>query len=375
MRILSRFQNASLVRQRAAACMARACRDTMLMCIASALSCLAQQDHAGRDPFSDVVVQNRFFKKSDPAPAIDVRLKERAKVACVAYDIENRPVAWKLADEAATETRIVLDQLPPVAKGVYLFCLVATDPDGRRLGYYPHSPGGREIIHVRDSQVDAEKRLISYMLPRAASVRLRAGFRDGPYLQPIIMGEAQPAGRYTVPWDGASGDGLFTNLYAHPAIQVNALARSLPVNVLVAHDQTRDTPTAGTAATFPLPTALTGLSEPPWLKAPGEPQGSFLIAEDYGLAITVREDAVQRLANIRVDLQSTDRARLLNRRFELMLFVDALFVAEDERSQLPFSYRMSTRGLAPGKHVVTVNVVDSESSLGTASAELLIAKP
>ena len=58
-----------------------------------------------------------------------------------------------------------------------------------------------------------------------------------------------------------------------------------------------------------------------------------------------------------------------------MLFLDTTFLAEDEHSQLPFSYRMSTRGLAPGRHILTANVIDSDGIVGTVSKELLISHP
>jgi hypothetical protein len=97
--------------------------------------------------------------------------------------------------------------------------------------------------------------------------------------------------------------------------------------------------------------------------------------EDYQLNIEVREDAPGKIAEVRVACNGDDRVQLFNKRFELMLFVDAAFVAEDERSQMPYTYRMPTRGLAPGHHVVTANVLDSEGRLGTASQEFTVSKP
>jgi hypothetical protein len=151
----------------------------------------------------------------------------------------------------------------------------------------------------------------------------------------------------------------------------------LPVNILTTEDRS-DWRAEGSAPTPPpaLPAALADLSQPPWL-LPGS-EGNipgFLIADDYSLAIEAPQDAATRTVEIQVDCSPANRARLFNKRFELMLFLDTTFLAEDERSQLPFSYRISTRGLAPGRHILTANVIDADSAVGTVSREFIISHP
>jgi hypothetical protein len=63
----------------------------------------------------------------------------------------------------------------------------------------------------------------------------------------------------------------------------------------------------------------------------------------------------------------------MNGRFEVMLFLDGVFLMEDEDALLPFTYRTSTRGVTPGRHAVTVNVVDTDGNLGTATSEFAVA--
>jgi hypothetical protein len=324
----------------------------------------------GQEQFLDVVVKNRFFRMGESTPSIAIRTRSPVYLDCVAYDRFNQPVALWTEKSFTNHFTLALEHLPEVPKGVYLFCLAVRNESGQLAGLYPKAPGGGEIITVKESAVEADKREINYVLPKAACVRVRAGFHEGLYLGPIISALAQPAGRHTVSWNGASRDGVFTNLYANPQVEVNILAVSLPVNILVAEGGGRDVSTAGIV----LPSHLSSLTMPAWIEAGASPR-DYLIAEDYNLQLAITEDATTRIAETRVNCGGDERPRLFSKRFELMLFLDTAFLMEDERSQMPFSYRMSTRGLTPGRHVLTANVVDADGSVGTASTEFTIRTP
>ena len=336
----------------------------------------AQNTKLGQDVFLDVVVSNRFFRDAAARPTLSIRTREAVNLDCLVYDAGNRLIAHRTGGATTDRFTLALEHLPPVSKGIYLFALVASDQAHKRVGMYPQSPGGGEIIKVRESGLAAEKRLITYVLPRAACVRVRAGFREGLYLQPVISGEAQPAGKHTVAWDGTGQGGLFTNLYQHPSVQVSILAVSLPVSVLVGEDPAHWLPDGQvTPEAKALPAHLAELTSTPWETADEEKQPSFLIAADYSLKLETKDEPATRTVEIQADCVSVNRSRLFNKRFELMLFLDTTFLAEDEHSQLPFSYRMSTRGLAPGRHILTANVIDSDGIVGTVSKELLISHP
>ena len=347
---------------------------TLALVGVAACAALAQVNNSGQDVFLDVVVQERFFRSGATWPSLSIRTREAVRLDCLVYDGANRLVAHKAADARTNQFSIILDHLPRVSRGLYLFSLVASDPEEKCVGIYPKVRGGGEIIQVKDSEIDPEKRTIAYSLPRAACVRLRAGFREGLYLQPIISGEAQPAGRHTVAWDGSGQAGLFTNLYQHSAVHVSILAVTLPVNILVAQGSSTLSTNYPQPDLQPLPSHLVDLASPSWLNS-GREKPDVLIADDYTLVLETHEDSSARTVEIRTDCISANRSRLFNKRFELMLFLDTTFLAEDEHSQLPFSYRMSIRGLAPGRHIFTANVVDSDSSLGTVSKEFVVIKP
>lgn len=342
----------------------------ILVLLAGGLAPQAIGAGLGQDVFLDVIVRNRFFRLGESSPVLSVRARTPIYLDCVVYDRSDRPVALWTQTQLTNQFLLALEHLPEVAKGVYLFCLIARDESGRLLELYPKDPGGGSLITVKESAVEAEKKQISYVLPKAACVRLRAGFHEGLYLSPIVSSLAQPAGRHSVAWDGASDNGVFTNLYANPQIQVNILAVSLPVNILVAEGGGEHV----SARAIALPAHLSSLIAPAWREA-GSARTDYLIADDYNLGLGLTEDTVMRTVEARVDCASAERSRLFGRRFELMLFLDTSFLMEDERSQMPFSYRMSTRGLTAGRHVLTANVIDADGAVGTASKEFTITTP
>src|SRR5690606_6068273 len=97
-------------------------------------------------------------------------------------------------------------------------------------------------------------------------------------------------------------------------------------------------------------------------------RSQIAIADDYRLVLRTEATPLRGVVNLRLDCVEEDRARLLNQRYEVMVFLDGVFLMEDEVALLPFNYRMSTRGLSPGQHLVTMNVLDSQGVPGTASA-------
>lgn len=339
----------------------------------SAIHCFAA-GALDNGPFLDVIVKNRFFEPAQTGPEFSVRTASAVKLACVLYDRADRPVFYQDLAGPTNRFSFKLEHLPPVSRGVYCFCLVASDVGGTQLGFFPAEPGGGEIITVKESAFEPEQKRLTYVLPKAACVRLRAGLQDGMYLTPIISSLAQPAGPHAVSWDGSCQHGLFTNLYSNPQVHVNILAVSLPVNILVAQEEAGQADNSALPEVT-LPTQLASFKAAPWRRPEAKNQPDFLIADDYQLGLEIAADLNKQLAEVQVDCRRSERPRLFSRRFELMLFLDSAFLMEDERSQMPFSYRMSTRGLVPGRHVLTANVIDSEGIVGTTSQEFTLAKP
>ena len=345
--------------------------------IASA-SLSAISSEAAPDLFLDVVVQNRFFQSSHSSPALQVRTREALSVDTLIYDIAGKVLACYPAAAKTQRHELVLTNLPPCEWGLYSFCLVARNDAGHQAGLYPTDPGGGEIIPVDGCRTDLEKKAVEYVLPRAALVRIRAGLKDGPYLEQILPWTAQRAGPHSIAFLAETETNMVQQFLLDPLIQATTvLAVSLPVNLLAdqAHERGKSqplTPSSGERQRdggVALPPHLAQFNQAPWPSVFGKTKARFGVAvsEDYRLELQVKEDPAQPVASLRLNCHQNDRSRLLNKRFEIMLFVDGQFITEDEEALLPFNYRMSTRGIPPGDHLLTVNVVDSDGVPGTVS--------
>lgn len=319
--------------------------------------------------FLDVIVSDRFFTSPDSFPTLKVRTKSPLIMDTVIYEAEGKPIAFFPGKDVQSNHELALKPLPSANRGLYLFQLVGRRADGGRQGQYPEEPGGGESIKVDDCRWVVEQQHIEYLLPKAACIRIRAGLTDSAYLREVLPWEAQPAGRHQLLWANVTNDPVLAEMVGRPDFQAKVLALSLPVNAL-SDQRLRTNRFAGdNLPAVALPAALVDLSRMPGgsLFSNVRKKSRISIADDYKLTLRVEESTGQSIVNLRLDCAEADRARLVNRRFEVMIFVDGQFLTEDELAILPFNYRMSTRGLATGQHIATMNVLDSDGVPGTVS--------
>ncbi|MBT7068194.1 MAG: hypothetical protein HN919_18000, partial [Verrucomicrobia bacterium] len=288
--------------------------------------------------FMDVAVQNRFFSKSTGQAVIRVRLRERALLDLIIYDEEERVVGHRASPSLATEHEVHCPSFPSVASGELRFMLVAVNEAGTVMARYPDSITPEKLVEVVDMRVENETGQISFLLPRAAYVRLRAGIKNGPYLEPVEPWRPRPAGKHIVNWDGSSHNGLIGNLLQHPEGKISVLAVTLAPNALICLNPSEGPPVGPVVPE--LPKRLQQFKKPTW---PGDRDGARQwVVDDYRIGVRVEVEG--EVAMIRATCDPSDRTRLMNSRFEVMLFIDNVFYTEDERALLPFSYRFSTRG-------------------------------
>lgn len=320
--------------------------------------------------FLSVTVSDRFFQSPSTNPVVQARLREPLQLDVLVYEAGGRPLAFIEGSTPAVEHQVPLTALPPADRGLYLFHLFTLDAAGKRIDEYPPQPEGGAYIDVADCRWDPATQRIHYFLPRAACVRIRAGLTDSAYVSEVLPWEAQPSGRKSIPWPGATNNPVVREMLGRPDFQTRVLALSLPAN-LVADERLRTQRFAGNnTPSTPLPDRYSDRKAMPGgtLYSTVRRSSQISIADDYRLSLAAEPAPGRGVVLLRLDCAEADRGRLLNQRFEVMVFLDGVFLMEDETALLPFNYRMSTRGLAPGQHLVTLNVLDSQGVPGTASA-------
>lgn len=196
-------------------------------------------------------------------------------------------------------------------------------------------------ILARDIHFDAESGNIEYILPQDALVRIRIGVKNGGMLIVNLLDwEFRKAGRQIERWNhkDSSGKVDFTGRK-----DLMLTLACLPV------DEHKRRQYAGVIK-------------------------GFRSAPDFDIvfpsAVDITDDGsavVSGIAPVRIIIAPDDQKWLTETKYEIGLFLDGIFLMEDEEGNNPYTYQLNTAGLNPGKHSVTVNVVGYEGEVGAKS--------
>jgi len=221
-----------------------------------------------------------------------------------------------------------------LANGVYTYIIEALDPATKKaVRYSPlFETAGKELT-LRGLEFDNKTGVIEYVLPKAASLRIRVGMKDGgPLLRTLVDWEPQEAGRHTIKWDGKDSSREL-ELLGNPNVYLNLTAFSLAENSIIVKGD--------------------GGFERTDKSEPGFDFEILDVTEYHDSNIPlIRGDNV----SIRVSVAEEDKMDLINSRFEIIFFMDNVFLFEEEEGTSPFTYRLDIKKLNKGLHALTVNI-------------------
>lgn len=285
---------------------------------------------------------------------------------------DNRPVSsrsenitWNGLDEKGTL----------VASGVYFYVVELKDED---TGYIYNPYRGSHGITLKSvtGSYDREKGEINYTLPQAARVRIRVGLKDGgPLLITPLDWTTKIAGRYTLKWDGKDGSGNI-NLAAHPKRNLVIFAYTLADNSIIIESDRE--PSIKSKSDIP---AL--FSPELALDRDRHARNYFTMSHEPGISMGFQGNfkkteegmlKVQGIVPVKVSIAPEDRLALENSRYEIMFFVDTVFLFEEEAGFTPFTYMWDTRGLSEGEHLLTVNLWSYEDNCGVVTKRVFVQK-
>ena len=264
-----------------------------------------------------------------------------------------------------------------VSSGVYVYTIFADHVDGRLARYDVTDETGGVELKTWELDFNEETGEISYVLPKAALVRIRIGMKEGALLRTLHDWVPQEAGRQVVPWDFKDQDRLFT-LNDHPNVQKNLLAFSLPDNSVIVRNEVSPEAAApliaGTGIRRPkVLGAMTPVKEFHGLhsrKICHEPRFEMDILSERrtqeGLPV------IEGPTPIRVTIDPRDKAHLLNSRFEVILFCDLNFVYEEEEGTTPFTFEWHPKGLTTGEHILTASLMSFDDHIGGLSKKVWV---
>ena len=323
--------------------------------------------------------QTLFTKEPSPLPAIDLRRISVSPKTLEPGDAGPVTLRFAAGDETPVRLEILRESgdlvrvywVPRVGRtgvdiewdgrdaegelvptGVYLYRLYALDESGRVRGQYgdPALGGGEEVL-AQKFTFDPQSGKIEFVLPEAARVRLRFGIQSLPILRTYYSWEPLEAGRHTILWDGLDTSEKI-RVVEHPKFRADLLAKSLPANAILVRREAADTrdPCIELCFRIELPDAR-------GTTAKGQP----LVGDEASLRILVDDPK--------------ERESLLESRFEVMIFLDTYYLYEEEDGAVPFNYRLDTRALNPGPHLLTINLLAYDQRIGVQTLEFVKVGP
>ena len=194
---------------------------------------------------------------------------------------------------------------------------------------------------------NAQSGEIKYTLPQAALVRIRIGLKDGgPLLRNLVDWEKREKGEHTEIWDkkDASGKVNFGN-----RTDFMLVLACLPLNTKERNSYSG---------------AIKGFRKSPRLSITF-PEGTE--KNEKGMSV------LKEVVPVRISLGEKDKW-IIETKYELGMFIDNIFLMEDEEGSNPFTYQLNTKGLNEGGHVITVNMIGYEGEIGTESALVEVKK-
>lgn len=207
---------------------------------------------------------------------------------------------------------------------------VATPPEGSAA----QNP---DEIKATQMSFDSASGEIRYTLSEPAYVRLRIGLNQGgALLHHFLDWQLRPAGDHVETWDKKDVTGKidFGNRLDYLLVINCRRAKNLP--------QPRVSPQL--TVSFPDSTQMTPHGEP----------------------------VVSGVVPLRIAADASDRKWLSETKFEVAMYVDYVFLMEEEAGINPFNFRLDTSAFAEGVHTLTVNVIAFGGEVGTRSLNFYV---
>lgn len=327
---------------------------------------------------SKVALNRKTFNPSNKQSVkVSFEISKKADVNVTIYDLRGRIVRrFKLPNIEAGKNSIEWDGRESKGRlaggNVFLYVIDAAS-DGQKTVYNPAAKTGGQLIKPHDYTFDKKSGKIEYVLPKTCMVRIRAGLKDGMLAKTIFDWKPQKAGRHIEMWDGKDVSGLM-NLLKHPDLELKLTCYTLPANTIIV-----------TGQAVPLIQLKTeknsNTKSDPWAK-----KGKYVhYTHDKGIChepeFTVSFPAAKEIdgvpvisgsTTIRIVLDKRDAQDLINKRFEIMFFVDSTFFFEMEEGTSPFTFYWNTSGLRKGPHIITVNIMSYDDHIGVISRKVII---
>lgn len=305
-----------------------------------------------------------FNPSSGETTALRYEIDQDAQVTALVYDALCRPIrTLPLGEQGPGLHEVTWDgrsesgQIVP--DEAYTWGLIAQSDSGDSTINFLGTGG--QPVQPQERSLDTETGLINYRLEQPARVRLRLGLRGAALMRVLLDWIPQATGMQAISWDGMDEDGII-NLLPHPDLAYDLTAFALPDYAIITIGnpvQDGERPYLDLTGDYePCPPLVSQTLHPRAQEARDlyrAPHFEISLPEtsgqtENGLPI------VEGIVPVRIVVDEADIRLVTEARFEVILYVDNVYVYEDEDSFTPYTYQWNTLGLNQGVHVLTVNV-------------------
>ena len=323
-----------------------------------------------------------------PKVTVAYRLNQAAAVTLDIYDPRDLLIRRLLTREkqAQGDHAAIWDGRDASGKWVlpnfYTYVIQAQAADGTTAVYDLSDVTGGRALQVPAAQYDPLLQQVSYVLSEAALVNVRIGLADGgPLLHTLLDWVPRTAGLQQEFWNGWDAQETL-EIGRMQNYRIGVSAYVLPHNSIIVKTADRVNRPA-----FPAP------AQPLVLRA-GKARGRKQMYNHWqhprdkcydpvihlDLLNHSQTDAnglpvIQGPVTLRLSVDQKDRPFIMDQRFEVVFYVDFIFVYEEELGYTPFNWQWDPHGSNDGVHHLTAMLRGYEGHFGTTTMKVFVKNP
>jgi len=264
----------------------------------------------------------------------------------------------------------------PVPAEAYRYTIVASN-GSETVEHDLSDLTGAEKTKVHQVKWDEKAQKVRYRVLKPSRVNIRIGLpKNGPLMATITDWVSRGNGAHEASWDGYDNSGVI-NVAELKDFDIHAQAFTLSENTILVGPPEED-----------IQLVDIGWKKEKRVRKKNQQKRMRKHSQqyienrgDFTLKITLPKSLektnsgisiVNKRVPVRFNVPPDVQQRMLNDRFEPILFVDNEYKTENEVGFFPMTWNWDPKGLTEGEHVLTVNLRGYDGHLGSASVKVFV---
>ncbi len=270
-----------------------------------------------------------------------------------------------------------------VPPNYYTYVIRAEGKDGEDIVYDLTDLTGGQPLTVPHTSYDSGQNQIEYILPAPALVNIRIGLPNGgPLLGTLVDWVARPGGHNSESWDGWD-TGKVINISEMKNYQIGVSAYALPNNSIIVMGEER----------LNRPVFIENSDSNDTIRQREKRRRKQMYNHwqhprdkcyDPVIQLSMPQSSDKQIDGLPVidkpkvitmDIREKDQAFTYDQRFEVVYYLDFVFVYEEELGYAPFNWRWDPHGVNEGVHYITAMLRGYEGHFGTTTLKVFVKNP